>query len=66
MEYLYMLVGDGFEWEDMLLYTHEADAIVASKRYPHRRVEVFKRDEHGTYSPTYSYWQNGELVNTSA
>jgi hypothetical protein len=66
MEYLYMLVGDGFEWEDMLLYTEETDAITASRRYPTRRVEIFKRDGHGTYSPTYSYWQNGELVNASS
>ena len=62
MEYLYMLVGDGFEWEDMLLYITEEDAINASKRYPTRRVEIFKRDGHGTYMPTYNYWQNGEYV----
>ncbi len=62
MEYLYMLTGDGYEWEDMLLYTTEADAVAASKRYPTRRVEIFKRDEHGTYMPTYNYWCNGEYV----
>jgi hypothetical protein len=65
MEYLYMLNGDGFEWEDMLLYMTEEHAMSASLRYPHRRVEIFQRDSHGTYSPTYDYWENGKLVKAS-
>jgi len=65
MENLYMLVGDGAEWEDIVLYATEEDAINASIKHKKIRVEVFKRDATGTYRPTYNYYLAGTLILTN-
>ncbi len=59
--YTYLLIQDGNEWEDMAIILTEADAIAASRRYPFGRVEIFGRDSNGTFTPTYSYFKNGQL-----
>ena len=60
-----MLVGDGAEWEDIVLYATEGDAIAASLKNKKIRVEIFKRDAAGAYHPTYNYYLNGELILTN-
>jgi hypothetical protein len=65
MDYLYMLVGDGAEWEDIVLFASEAEAITASLKNKTVRVEIFKRDTAGAYHPTYNYYLNGELILTN-
>ena len=59
-EFIYMLVGSGFEWEDMILFTDKEEAIEISKKKPTLRVEIFKK-KNKSFVPTYSYYQNGEL-----
>jgi hypothetical protein len=63
--YIYVLIQDGGDWEDMAIYLTEEDAINASRRYTFGRVEIFGKDEHGSFTPTNSYYKNGQLVRTS-
>lgn len=67
MEYLYVLVQcHGHEWEDTVVFTTEQEAIDASLRVANIRVEIFKKNVGAGYSPTYNYYQNGELyINVS-
>jgi hypothetical protein len=65
MDYLFMLVGDGAEWEDIVLYADEAEAIAASMKHKRIRVEIFKRDDAGAYRPTYNYYLAGNLILTN-
>jgi len=61
MEFIYVLVSDGCEWEDTVVFLTEESAIKASIKYPTRRVEVFgKKDSGSDYTPTYNYYQNGK------
>ncbi len=60
-----MLVGDGAEWEDIVLYADEAEAIAASLKHKRIRVEIFKRDTEGAYRPTYNYYLAGNLILTN-
>lgn len=39
--YLYVLVPNGAEWEDLTIYLTEEEAIMKSKKYPNFRVEIF-------------------------
>ena len=66
MEYLYMMICDGGEWEDMLVYNTEDEAVHASIRNPDFRIEIFARNNgRGPFSPTYRYYQNGQLYESS-
>ena len=58
-----MLVFDGAEWEDMILFADKEEAIQASIKYFTWRVEIFKKDILG-YIPTYSYYKNGILYSS--
>lgn len=65
MEFVYILVGDRSEWEDIVIFTNEKDAIAESIKYPRDRVEVFsKKDGEPGYTPIYSYYQNGKYFQT--
>jgi hypothetical protein len=65
-EFIYMLLPDGAEWEDMILLLDKDEAISASIKYYKWRVEIFKRKENDIgYTPTYNYYKNGELIITS-
>jgi len=65
MEHIYLLVVDGAEWEDIVVYLTVEEAIEKSKKYPKARLELFAKSEKGGYKPTYNYYQNGVLVQTS-
>jgi len=54
-----MLAYDGAEWEDLVLYATDAEAVAASIKYKSIRVEIFKRDDVGAYRPTYNYYLAG-------
>jgi hypothetical protein len=64
MDFIYMLVCDGDEWEDMIVYLTKEEAIEASKHYKNARVEVFRKSEKGGYFPSYNYFKNGNFVQT--
>ena len=60
MDFLYILIGK--EWEDMIIFLSEEDAIKESINHPLDRVEIFsKNDKHG-YIPTYNFYKNGKYV----
>jgi len=63
-EFVYMLLPDGAEWEDIILILDKEEAIEASKKYYKMRVEIFEKKENKLgYHPTYYYYCNGELKN---
>lgn len=63
---IYMLLPDGAEWEDMILFLNKEDAIEASKKYIKMRVEIFKKQKNKLgYQPTYFYYENGILINNN-
>jgi hypothetical protein len=64
-KYVYCAVSQLCEWEDIIVFTEEADAIEYSKKYQHIRVEIFIQlpDTKG-YVPTYNYYKNGVLYMT--
>ena len=65
MEFIYVLFY-GSEWEDIIIYLSKEEAIKESIKHPNHRVEIFtKSNSLNTigYTPTYNYYQNGELYN---
>jgi len=66
MELIYLLVIDGAEWEDIIIFLSEEDGINESLKYPKSRVEVFsKTTDKSGYSPTYNYYKNGVYIQKS-
>ena len=62
MEFVYLLVNDGSEWEDIIIFLSKEEAIIKSNKYPNLRVEIFSKNENGGYTPTYNYYKNGIYV----
>ena len=61
-KYLYMLVPNEAEWEDMVLMLNIEDAIIISKRYYKNTVQIFvKKEDSIKYKPMYKYFENGIL-----
>jgi len=60
MEKIYVLVKGG-DWEDIVIFLTNEEALNASMKYPRYPVEIFekKNDESG-FEPTYNYYKNGE------
>lgn len=58
MEKLYVFLVDGAEWEDMILFTSEVEAVEFSKKRPTGRVEIFMKSSTG-FTPSYAYIRNG-------
>ena len=58
MEFIYLLVVNGAEWEDIIVYLSEKEAIDSSKMNPNSRLEIFIKSANG-YIPTYNYYKNG-------
>jgi hypothetical protein len=65
MDHVYLLVVDGAEWEDIVVYTTLESALEKSRAWPKTRVEIFSKHAKGGYRPTYNYYLNGELVKTN-
>ena len=62
MEFVYLLLSNDYEWEDMTIFLTETDAIKISIKYPKSRVEIFGKGNDNGYIPTYNYYQNGILI----
>lgn len=60
MDFVYVLLY-GAEWEDVVIFLSNEDAIAQSIKYPKNRVEIFSKTDTGGYIPTYSYYKNGKL-----
>jgi hypothetical protein len=61
MEFVYVLLY-GSEWEDIIILLSKEDAINESINFPNARVEIFSKNDKIGYTPTYSYYKNGELI----
>jgi hypothetical protein len=62
MEFIYVFVVDGAEWEDIIVYLTKEEAIEKSKKCQKTRLEIFQKSEKGGYRPHYQFYLNGELV----
>ena len=58
---LYVVVCNGCEWEDLIVFTSKEIAINYSISHKNIRIEVFTMDESQGYTPTYTYYKNGEF-----
>jgi len=61
MEFVYVFLYGG-EWEDVVIFLTKEEAISQSIKYPNYRVEIFGKTDKPGYTPTYSYYKNGELI----
>ena len=61
MDYVYILVS-GSEWEDMIVFLCQEDAIQESIKHPKNRVEIFTKKDTGGYIPTYNHYKNGKYI----
>jgi hypothetical protein len=64
MELVYLLLK-GNEWEDIVVFLNEKEAIDASIKFSKSRVEIFSKNNNIGYKPTYNYYENGILVENS-
>lgn len=62
MNHIFILLGDKYEWEDMIIYIDEEEARIASIINPDLRVEIFSKTKKGGYKPAYAYYKNGNLI----
>jgi hypothetical protein len=60
MIYVYLMIN-GSDWEDMIIFLSEEEAIDASIKHPDSRIEIFSNNTDFKYLPTYNYYKNGEL-----
>jgi hypothetical protein len=61
MNFVYLFLC-GSEWEDIIVFLSEEDAIKESIRWPNHRVEIFCKTDKSGYTPTYNYYKNGVLI----
>ena len=61
MDFVYVLLY-GSEWEDIVIYLSKDDAINESIKHSKNRAEIFTKNNTSGYTPTYSYYKNGELI----
>ena len=62
MEHVYVLINGSDCWEDMIILLSNEDAINKSINYPNGKVEIFSKNDKSEYTPTYNYYENGELI----
>ena len=60
MDFVYLLLNDNCEWEDIIVLLSKEDAIEKSIKHPNIRVEIFSKNQNNEYIPTYNYYKNGE------
>jgi len=63
MSYIFVLLDDKFNWEDMVIYMDDDEARTVSIKNPNARVEIFSKTKTG-YKPTYCHYKNGNLIET--
>ncbi len=65
MEFVYVMLNS-IDWEDIVIYLTEKEAIDSSMAYPNIRIEIFAKNTSFTgYSPTYNYYKDGKLYTSS-
>lgn len=62
MDFVYVMVQNDSEWEDIVIYLTEKEALEASIMNTDTRIEIFsKRPNLNGYVPTYNYYEGGKL-----
>lgn len=62
MDFVYVMVQNDSEWEDIVIYLTEKEALESSIMNPDTRIEIFaKRPNLNGYVPTYNYYEGGKL-----
>lgn len=46
MDFVYVLMRQGAEWEDMVIYLTEKEAMEASLKYTSARIELFRKSDN--------------------
>ena len=64
MDFIYIFLY-GSEWEDVVVFLSEEEAIRESINHPNHRVEIFSKTNTSGYRPTYNYYKNGEYIQNS-
>jgi hypothetical protein len=64
MDFIYIFLY-GSEWEDVVIFLSEEEAIRESIKHPNHRVEIFSKTNSSGYRPTYNYYKNGEYIKNS-
>lgn len=65
MEFVYVMINT-INWEDIVIYLTEKEAIESSITYPNIRIQIFdKNTDYCGYSPTYNYYKDGKLYKYS-
>jgi len=65
MDFIYVMINSN-DWEDIVIYLSEKEAIDLSITYPNIRIEIFgKNIGYSGYSPTYNYYKDGKLYKYS-
>jgi hypothetical protein len=65
MKFIYVMIKSN-DWEDIVIYLSEQEAIDSSLTYPNSRIEIFGvSNESNGYSPTYNYYKGGKLYKYS-
>ena len=64
MNFIYVFLY-GHEWEDIVIFLSEEEAIRESIKHPNQRVEIFSKTNKSGYTPTYNYYKNGEYIQNS-
>jgi len=63
MDFVYLFIKTGGEWEDNMIILSKEEAINISIKYKNDRVEIFSKNLQGSgYIPTYSYYKNGVYI----
>ena len=64
MDFVYVFLY-GSEWEDVVIFLSEEEAIRESIKHPNQRVEIFSKTNISGYRLTYNYYKNGEYIQNS-
>ena len=65
MDYIYVLVYDNTDWEDIIIFLSEEEAKEESIKHPEGRIEIFTKNHKKGYTPTYNYYKNGLYIEKS-
>lgn len=66
MEFVYVMINSTNDWEDIVIYLNEEDALLSSRKYPNIRIEIFSKNTNDNgYIPTYNYYLNGKMYVSS-
>ena len=63
MNLIYVLIN-GSDWEEMIIFLSEEEAIKESSKDPNVRIEIFAKSDRG-FIPTYNYYKDGNYFSKS-